>query len=89
MNSVHSHFNIAIKLCVPVQIYETKKGNTVRHLVIFTYVQIPTLALSKSGIRVEVDYFLSACEYKLPCLFTWFSMTKVLFCQGVFVWNGF
>ncbi len=27
---------------------------------------IPTLALSKSGIRVEVDYFLSACKTSSP-----------------------
>ena len=56
-------------MCVPVQIYVNEKGKY-REVspVIFTYVQIPTLALSKSGIRVEVDYFLSACEYKLPCI---------------------
>ena len=80
---------IAIKLCVPVQIYENEKGKY-REVspVIFTYVQIPTLALSKSGIRVEVDYFLSACEYKLPCLFTWFSIWRKFFSVKVcFVWN--
>ena len=60
-----------MKLCVPVQIYVNEKGKYRKvSPVIFTYVQIPTLALSKSGIRVEVDYFLSACHYKLPCSFT-------------------
>jgi hypothetical protein len=44
--------------------------------VISTYVHIPTLALSKSGIRVEVNYFLSACQYKLPCLFTKLSICR-------------
>ena len=29
----------------------------------------PTAALSTSGIRVEGDSFLSACQYKLPCIF--------------------
>ena len=29
----------------------------------------PTAALSTSGIRVEGDTFLSACQHKLPCLF--------------------
>jgi len=31
--------------------------------------RLPTAALSASGIRVEVDYFLSACRYKLPWVF--------------------
>ena len=30
----------------------------------------PTAALSTSGIRVEGDSFLSACQYKLPCIFS-------------------
>ena len=30
----------------------------------------PTAALSTSGIRVEGDSFLSACQHKLPCIFS-------------------
>ena len=30
----------------------------------------PTAALSTSGIRVEGDSFLSACQNKLPCIFS-------------------
>ena len=30
----------------------------------------PTAALSTSGIRVEGDSFLSACQNKLPCVFS-------------------
>ena len=30
----------------------------------------PTAALSTSGIRVEGDTFLSACQVKLPCIFS-------------------
>ena len=74
--------------CVPVQIWNESADAPLvfsryviqkrrRHKaspVISTYVHIPTLALSKSGIRVEVNYFLSACQYKLPCLFTKFSI---------------
>ena len=32
--------------------------------------QFPTAALSTSGIRVEGDSFLSACQNKLPCIFS-------------------
>ena len=31
--------------------------------------QFPTAALSTSGIRVEGDSFLSACQNKLPCVY--------------------
>ena len=47
--------------------YATKKGDTNVSPVIAIYV--PTLALSKSGIWVEVDDFLSACTHKLPFLY--------------------
>ena len=76
--------------CVPVQIWNESADAPLvfsryviqkrrRHKaspVISTYVHIPTLALSKSGIRVEVNYFLSACQYKLPCLFTKLSICR-------------
>ena len=32
--------------------------------------KFPTAALSTSGIRVEGDSFLSACQNKLPCIFS-------------------
>ena len=32
--------------------------------------QFPAAALSTSGIRVEGDSFLSACQNKLPCIFS-------------------
>ena len=35
-----------------------------------TRTKIPTLALSKSGIWVEGHTFLSACQNKLPCIFS-------------------
>ena len=31
--------------------------------------RLPTAALPASGYRVEVDDFLSACLYKLPCVY--------------------
>ena len=34
----------------------------------FHDLRLPTAALSASGLRVEVDDFLSACHYKLPAV---------------------
>ena len=40
----------------------------------------PTAALSTSGIRVEGDSFLSACQNKLPCIFCCQNKTGATFC---------
>ena len=37
----------------------------------------PTAALSTSGIRVEGDSFLSACQNKLPCMFSCNTIFKL------------
>lgn len=48
-------------------VYQKKRDTNVSPVIIKIYV--PTLALSKSGIWVEVDDFLSACAHKLPFLY--------------------
>ena len=40
----------------------------------------PTAALSTSGIRVEGDSFLSACQNKLPCIFSCKIKTRETLC---------
>ena len=40
----------------------------------------PTAALSASGIRVEGESFLSACQNKLPCIFCCQNKTGATFC---------
>ena len=40
----------------------------------------PTAALSTSGIWVEGDSFLSACQNKLPCIFSCKIKTGRTFC---------
>ena len=42
--------------------------------------RFPTAALSASGIRVEGESFLSACQNKLPCIFTCNIKTGETFC---------
>ena len=56
-------------------VYQKKRDTNVSPVIIKIYV--PTLALSKSGIWVEVLNFLSACEYKLPVSFTKFSIIRL------------
>ena len=42
--------------------------------------RFPTAALSASGIRVEGESFLSACQNKLPCIFCCQNKTGATFC---------
>ena len=50
---------------------------------------LPTAALSASGVSVGVDYSLSACHYKLHCVYSFFAVyyiTVSVLCQ-VFLKN--
>ena len=56
-------------------VYQKKRDTNVSPVIIKIYV--PTLALSKSGIWVEVLNFLSACQTSSPVSFTKFSIVRL------------